>query len=157
MTYAKLLMALFMALFPATRLLAGEIIEVQFDALPDSVKNAALAIIDKRNISKISQIDSNNLIKYRIEVDKAENNKEVTSWDIEIASNGKIMKLAKEVPYYTLSYPQMQEIEKRYPGIKVIEAEAVDIHFYDVIGDVNGKTVNFRFYENGLIEDHSNP
>ena len=136
---------------------AAEINEITFDNLPDSVKNTVLGLIEQKQISKIAKIDDNSLIRYEIEADKTENNKPVTSWDIVIANNGKLMKLAKEVPYYTLTYPQMQTIEKRYPGIKVTEAESVDIHFFDVIGDVDGQPVKFRFYEDGAIEDQTQP
>ena len=155
MFYAKFLIALLMVLFHLNSAVAAEITQVQFDSLPEAVKKTTLAIIDQKDISKLSQINDNNLIRFEIEADKTENNQDVVSLELVIASNGKLMKLAKQVPYYALTYPQMQEIEKRYPGIKVTEAESVDLHFYDVIGNFNGQAVNFRLYEDGLIEDQS--
>lgn len=155
MFYAKFLIAVLIVLFQLKCALAAEIVDIKFDALPEAVKKTTLAIIDQKDISKLSQINDNNLIRFEIEADKTENNKEVVSLDLVIASNGKLMKLAKQVPYYSLTYPQMQEIEKRYPGIKVTEAESVDLHFYDVVGNINGQAVNFRLYEDGLIEDQS--
>jgi len=134
---------------------AVETNEISFDALPEAVKTSALQIIEKKAISKVTQINENNLIRFDIEADKTENKQEVTSWDVIIASNGKIMRITKQVPYYTLSYPQMQEIEKRYPGIKVSEVESVDIHYFDVAGEVDGKPANFRLYEDGLIEEQN--
>lgn len=136
---------------------AAEVVDVSFDALPAAVKTTALGIIDKQAISKISQVNDNNLIRFELEADKTENDKSVTSLDLVIAANGKLMKLAREVPYYALTYPQMQAIERRYPGIKVTEAESVDIHFFDVVGDMAGKPVQFRLYEDGLIEEQANP
>lgn len=136
---------------------AAEVVEVSFDALPEAVKTTTLGIIDKQSISKISQVNDNNLIRFELEADKTENDKSVTRLDLVIAANGKLMKLAREVPYYSLTYPQMQAIEKRYPAIKVTEAESVDIHFFDVVGDMAGKPVKFRLYEDGLIEDQSTP
>lgn len=155
MFYAKFLIALLMVLFHLNTAVAAEITPVKFDSLPEAVKKTTLAIIDQKDISKLSQINDNNLIRFEIEADKTENNQDVVALELVIASNGKLMKLAKEVPYYALSYPQMQEIEKRYPGIKVTEAESVDLHFYDVVGNINGLAVNFRLYEDGLIEDQS--
>ncbi|MCK9608261.1 MAG: hypothetical protein M0R33_17590 [Methylomonas sp.] len=136
---------------------AAEVVEVSFDALPAAVKSTTLGIIDKTSISKISQVNDNNLIRFELEADKTENDKSVTKLDLVIAANGKLMKLAREVPYFSLTYPQMQQIEKRYPGIKVTEAESVDIHFFDVVGDMAGKPIKFRLYEDGLIEDQSKP
>lgn len=153
----KHIAAFLIVLFQIKEGWAAEINEVPFDSLPESVKSTALGIIDKQNISKISKIDDNGLVRFEIDADKKENNQEIITWDVVIASNGKIMKLAKQVPFYTLSYPQMQNIEKRYPGIKVTEAESVDIHFFDVMGDINGQPVKFRLYEDGLIEEQAKP
>lgn len=150
--FTTLLICLFV-----TNTKAAEIVEVSFDALPEAVKTTALGVINKQSVSKISQVNDNDLIRFELEADKIENDKSVVRLDLVIAANGKLMKLAREVPYYSLSYPQMQLIEKRYPGIKVTEAESVDIHFFDVVGDMAGKPVKFRLYEDGLIEDQSAP
>lgn len=150
--FTTLLICLFV-----TNTKAAEIVEVLFDALPEAVKTTALGVINKQSVSKISQVNDNDLIRFELEADKIENDKSVVRLDLVIAANGKLMKLAREVPYYSLSYPQMQLIEKRYPGIKVTEAESVDIHFFDVVGDMAGKPVKFRLYEDGLIEDQSAP
>lgn len=157
MPYTKPLFCLLIILFQIKWVLAAEITEIPFDALPEAVKSTTLSIIDKQNISKISKITENNLLRFEIEADKTENNQEVITWDLVIAANGKIMKLAKEVPFYQLTYPQMQALEQQYPGIKVIELESVDIHFYDVVGTVNGQNIKLRLYEDGLIENQSIP
>lgn len=92
---------------------------------PDSVRAIAgagtktvLEILDRPQISKINRISDNNLLRFEIEADKTENNQELMTWDIVVAANGKLMKLSKEVPYFALSYPQMQTIEARYPASK---------------------------------------
>ena len=136
-----------------TTAFAVETSVISFDALPAAVKASALKFVDQKAITKITQINENNLIRFDIEADKTENNKDVTSWDVIIATNGKVMRVSKQVPYYTLTYPQMQEIEKRYPGIKVTEVESIDIHYLDVVGEVDGQSTNFRLYEDGLIEE----
>ncbi len=157
MSHTRTLFYLAVALFQMKGALAAEMTEVPFDTLPEAVKTTALGIIDKPNISKIYKINDNNLLRFEIEADKTENNQEVITWDLVIAANGKIMKLAKEVPFYQLTYPQMQALEQQYPGIKVIELESVDIHFYDVVGTVNGQNIKLRLYEDGLIENQSIP
>jgi hypothetical protein len=157
MAYKVLLTGFVCVLLRANSALAGDIIDVQFDALPAAVKTTVLGILQQKEISKISQINDNGLLRFEIEADKTENNKAVTNWQLVVADNGKLMKLAKQVPYYTLTYPQMQIVEKRYPHIKVTEAESVDIHFFELIGNVDGKAVKFRLYEDGLIEELPEP
>ncbi|WP_445370230.1 hypothetical protein ACH518_11860 [Methylomonas sp. HW2-6] len=133
--------------------LAADTNAIPFDQLPEPVQQTVLGIIDRTQISKISRISDNNLLRFEIEADKTENNQELMTWDIVVAANGKLMKLSKEVPYFALSYPQMQTIEAKYPGIKVTETESVNLHFYDVIGDINGRPVKFKLYEDGFIEE----
>jgi len=157
MSHSKRILAFIALQCFLTTAVAAEMSEISFDALPEAVKASTLKIIDKKAISKVTQISDNGLIRFDIEADKTEDNKEVTSWDVIVASNGKIMRITKQVPYYTLTYPQMQEVEKRYPGIKVTEVESVDIHYFDVVGEVNGQATNFRLYEDGLIDEQSKP
>lgn len=151
------LIALFIAAFPIKGVLAAEIVEVPFDALPDRVKTTVLLYTNRQAVSKISKISDENHVRFEIETDKPENNKDIISLDIVIADNGKIIKLVKEVPYFTLSYQQMQAIEKRYPGIKVNEAESVDVHYFDVVGDMSGQPVKFRLHEDGTIDEQTKP
>lgn len=132
---------------------AAETSAIPFDQLPEPVQQTVFGILDRPQISKISRISDNNLLRFEIEADKTENNQELMTWDIVVAANGKLMKLTKEVPYFALSYPQMQTIETRYPGIKISEIESVDLHFYDVAGELNGRPVKFKFYEDGFIEE----
>ena len=137
--------------------LAAEVAELPFDSLPEAVKTSVLNYVEKQRINKISQITDGNLVRFEIEADKTQNNKEVTALKLALAENGKIMKVSKEVPYYALSYPQMQAIEKQYPGIKVTEAEAVETHYFEIVGNVNGQAVKFRLQENSAVEDLGNP
>jgi hypothetical protein len=132
---------------------SAETTALQFDQLPEPVRNTVSEILDRSQISRISQINDNNLIRFEIEADKTENKQELMTWDIVVAANGKLMKLTKEVPYFSLSYPQMQAIEARYPGIKVTETESVDVRFFDIIGEVKGRPARFRLYDDGFIEE----
>ncbi|ATG91046.1 hypothetical protein [Methylomonas koyamae] len=141
------------ALYYSAACLAAESSPIPFEQLPEPVQKTVLEILDRPQISKISRISDNNLLRFEIEADKTENNQELMTWDIVVAASGKLMKLSKEVPYFALSYPQMQTIEARYPGIKVTETESVDLHFYNVIGEINGRPVKFKFYEDGFIEE----
>lgn len=61
--------------------------------------------------------------------------------------------MTQEVPYFALSFAQMQEIEKRFPEIKVNEVEATEIHYFDVLGEVNSQNIKFRIFDNGAIEE----
>ena len=82
-----------------------------------------------------------------------ENHKNIIAQNIVIASSGKIIKLTQQVPYFSLPFEQMNEIEKRYPGIKVAEVELVQIHYFDVLGSANGQNVKFRIFADGTIKE----
>ncbi len=144
---------LFFILYSGKTVLAEEAVEIKFEALPDAVKKTALDSIERKQISKITKINDNENVKYKIETDNTKNKKDLVFRVIVIANNGKIMKLTKEVPYFALSFEQMQEIEKRYPEIKVNELESVEIHYFDVLAEVKGQQIKFRLFENGAIEE----
>ncbi|MGD0958418.1 MAG: hypothetical protein ABSB19_01285 [Methylomonas sp.] len=149
---AKLIL-LFLILYACKSVFAEEAIEIKFEALPDAVQKTALGSIERKRIGKITKISENENVKYKIETDKLENKKDLVFQIIVIANNGKIMKFTKEVPYFTLSFEQMQAIEKQYPGIKVNELESVEIHYFDVLAEVKGQEIKFRFFENGAMEE----
>lgn len=140
-------------LFSGSFVWAEETAEIKFEALPDAVKKTALDYMEKNRITKITKISDKDHVKFEIETDKTENNKDIIAQDIVIASSGKIMKLTQEVPYFALPFEQMNEIEKRYPGIKVNELESVQIQYFDVLGAVNGQNIKFRLFANGAIEE----
>ena len=145
---------LILVVFICNPLLAEQIVEIKFESLPDAVKKTSLFYIGKQNISKILKIDDGALVKFEVKADKIENNKNIRAQDIIIASTGKVIKFTQEVPYFSLSFEQMQEIEKHFPNIKVNELESVEIHYYDVLGEVNGQKVKLRLFENGAIEQN---
>ncbi|MDD4915882.1 MAG: hypothetical protein PHW13_12690 [Methylococcales bacterium] len=147
------LVFIFFILCNANAVLAEDAVDIKFADLPDAVKTTALQTVEMSRISKVTRISDNQTVKFRIETDKVENSKNFIYRVVVMADNGKIMKLTQEVPYFTLSYPQMQAIEKRYPGIKVKELESVETRHYHVLAEVNGQPLKFRFYDNGAIEE----
>ncbi|MGR8932438.1 MAG: hypothetical protein ACU836_17575 [Gammaproteobacteria bacterium] len=157
MSYKPFFTVVLMTLAIGKAALAAEITEVAFDTLPDTVKTTVLSYVDKKGVSKTSKISDEGSIRFEIEADKVENDKSVVALNIVIAENGKIMKITHEVPYFALSYDLMQAVEKRFPGIKVTEAESVENHYFDVIGELNGQPLKFRLQENGMIEQLNLP
>jgi len=153
MKYRLFTTTVLVAFLHSTASASAETTALQFDQLPEPVRNTVSEILDRSQIGRISQINDNNLIRFEIEANKIENKQELMTWDIVVAANGKLMKLTKEVPYFSLSYPQMQAIEARYPGIKVTETESVDVHFFDIIGEVKDRPTRFRLYDDGFIEE----
>ena len=140
-------------LFSGNAVFAEEVVPIQFGKLPDAVKKAASFFIQKQRITKITKISDGDHVKFMIESDQVENKKNIVAQNLVIASNGKIMKLAQQIPYFSLPFEQMNEIEKRYPGIKVDEVESVQIHYSDVLGTASGKKIKFRIFANGAIEE----
>lgn len=148
-----LLTLLSFTLFSGNRVFAEEAVQIQFKALPDAVKKTASDFVKKQRISKITKISDGEHVKFKIESDQMENHKNIIAQDIVIASSGKIIKLTQQVPYFSLPFEQMNEIEKRYPGIKVAEVELVQIHYFDVLGSANGQNVKFRIFADGTIKE----
>jgi len=150
----KIALLVFFTLFSCNVAFAEErTLGVPFGALPEAVKKTTLNYMEKQHISKITQISDEGHVKFEIETEKAENNKNIIAQDIVISSDGKIMKLSQEVPYFSLPFDQMKEIEKRYPKIKVDEVESVQVHYSDVLGTVNGQKIKFRLFANGAIQE----
>lgn len=148
-----LLSLIFYLLYPANFARSEEAVEIKFETLPDAVQKTALIFLEKQQISKTTKITDNGHVKYEIMSEKIENKKDVITQNIMIADNGKIMKLSRQVPYFALTFEQMQEIEKHYPAIRVDEVKSVETHYYDVLGTVNGQKTQFRIFENNAIEE----
>jgi len=129
--------------------LAEQADEIQFDALPDAVKKTALDYMDKKRIAKTTKISDDEHVKFEIETDRVENNKDIIAQDLVLSGTGKMMKLTQEVPYFTLPFELMKEIESHYPNIKVDEAESVQIHYFDVLGTVNNQKLNSESMQMG--------
>jgi|GEM_PF-1115635 len=149
----KIALLVFFTLFSGNTVFAGEVVEIQFGTLPGAVQKTALDYMEKQRITKITRITDEGHVKFEIETDKTENNKDIIAQDIVISSDGKIMKLSQEVPYFSLPFEQMKEIEKRYPKIKVNEVELIQIHYFDILGAVNGQKIKFRLFANGTIQE----
>ncbi len=130
---------------------------VKFDSLPDPVKKTALTFFEIKGIDQVTRINDEGHIRFKIESDKTFNKKGFIAKEIELANNGKIMKLTREVPYFALSFDLMKAIEKRYPEIKVDEVESVQYHYFDVTGRYDGQKLLFRIFEDGLIEEIQAP
>jgi hypothetical protein len=140
-------------LFSGNAVFAGEAVQIQFGELPDAVKKAASDFIQKQRITKITKISDGDHVKFMIESDQVENKRNIVAQNMVIANTGKIMKLVQQVPFLSLPFEQMNEIEKRYPGIKVDEVESVQIHYSDVLGTASGQKIKFRIFANGAIEE----
>jgi hypothetical protein len=149
----KIALLVFYTLFSCNTVFAEEAVEIPFETLPDTVKKTTLDYMEKQRITKITSISDEGHVKFEIETDKAENNKDIIAQDIVTSSDGKIMKLSQEVPYFSLPFEQMEEIEKRYPKIKVDEVESVQVHYSDVLGTVNGQKIKFRLFANGAMQE----
>lgn len=149
----KIALLVFFTLFSGNTVFAGEVVEIQFGALPAAAQKTTLDHMEKQRIAKITRISDEGHVKFEIETDKTENNKDIIAQDIVISSDGKIMKLSREVPYFSLPFEQMKEIEKRYPKIKVDEVESIQINYSDILGAVNGQKIKFRLFANGTIQE----
>ncbi len=139
-------------IFSTMPIFGKEVEVIKFESLPDVVKKTASSFFNIKNITKITKIsDEEEHIRFNLESDKTFNKKGFIAKEIILANNGKIIKLVREVPYFALSSNLMNEIQKKFPDIKVNEVESVQYHYFDVSGELNGQKTQFRLYEDGTI------
>ena len=63
--------------------------------------------------------------------------------------------MAKEIPYFDIPFPIMNQLNQLYPNLKVDEVESVQKRYFQLTGKNNGQPVNLKIYDDGEIQDLS--
>ena len=121
---------------------------VNFRILPAAVQETVLEYVNRNDITKVELIKDEGVTKYEIE--SVTNGKTL---DITVAENGILLEIEKGISFSELPLEAQREINKDYPTIKTSEIESVNLFYYDVEGQVDGKTVKFKVLPSGDIED----
>jgi hypothetical protein len=126
---------------------------MKFDALPDAVRSTVAEFIEQANITKIEKVIDSGYVKFEIESTKTVDKKNFIDTDMVVATDGAIIKLAKEAPFFDIPFPVMKLLNQRYPNLKVDEVENVQTRYFQLSGKNNGQPVNLKVFDDGEIQD----
>ncbi|MGR9114681.1 MAG: hypothetical protein ACU85E_02865 [Gammaproteobacteria bacterium] len=144
-------LAVFLSLAPATK--ANESVEIKFDSLPAAVQNTVSNVVEKHHIYKIEKITDESHVKFEIQSTKPIDKNKFVDTDITAASNGRIIKLRKDVSTFKLPFKVMKQITHQYPDIQIDKVQSVELRFYELTGTVQGQKLRFKILENGEIQE----
>jgi hypothetical protein len=143
------------SLISTVTIAAEERYAIKFNALPNAVRITVANFIEQDNITKIEKVTDTDYVKFEILSTKTANNKDFIDTNMIVAADGAIIKMAKEVPYFDIPFPIMNQLNQLYPNLKVDEVESVQKRYFQLIGKNNGQPVNLKIYDDGEIQDLS--
>lgn len=146
--YKKLFITICAALTFSVAVFAEESSEISFEKLPKKVQESALKHLVRSSINKVEAIKDEGITKYEIE-----SKNDGISKDITFADNGQIMEIEQLMQFEQLPLAAQNAIKKDYPKIKITEIESVQAFYFDIEGDVEGKSIEFKVLASGDIED----
>jgi hypothetical protein len=153
--YCKKIGWIIFSLISSVTIAAEERYTIKFNALPDAVRTTVANFINQDNITKIEKITDTGYVKFEIVSTKTVNNKDFIDTDMIVAADGAIIKMAKEVPYFDIPFPIMNQLNQLYPNLKVDEVESVQKRYFQLTGKNNGQPVNLKIFDDGEIQDLS--
>lgn len=130
--------------------------EIEFDAMPEAVRNTVSRFIDQNTITRIQEVTDDGYVSFEIKSTKTVGDKEFVATDMTVATDGEIMRLAKEAPAFAIPFPVMKRVNQQYPGLKVDEVEIVQTRYFILKGKADGRTVNLKIYDDGAVHEISN-
>jgi hypothetical protein len=127
--------------------------EIKFEALPAAVRVTVSRFIDQDKITKIERVTDADYVKFAIQSIKTDNNKVFVDTDMIVASDGAIIKMAKQAPYFDIPFPVMNQLSAHYPDLKVDEVEAVQVRYFHLTGKNKQQPINIKLFDDGEIQE----
>lgn len=152
MNYKKYGFVVF-SLISTVTLAAEERTGIEFNALPEAVRHTVFGFIDQKDITSIARVIDDGYVKFEIKSNKTVNNKDFIKTDMTVATDGEMMKMAKEAPFFDIPFPVMKQLNQRYPDLKVDEMEIVKTRYFLLTGKTNGRPVNLKIDDDGEIQE----
>ncbi len=140
-----------LAIIFTTALYAEDEEVIQFAQAPVVVQRSILQQVALEHIKKIERISDEGNTKYEVE-----SVAEGVSRDISFAENGQLLEIETGTSLEALPASAKTAITNEFPSINIHEIESVQLFYYEVEGQVDGKTVKFRVLATGDIEDSEN-
>jgi uncharacterized membrane protein YkoI len=122
---------------------------IAFDDAPMAVRDAYGRLAGDATASRVERITDEEVTKYEIEFAVNGGNASLT-----LAETGDLLERESPVPVNTLPDAIRREIRNDFPGAQVKAAEAVEVHYFEMEIEVNGRTIEVAAFATGDIEDH---
>jgi hypothetical protein len=151
--YCKKMGWIIFSLISSVTIAAEERSTIKYNDLPDVVRTTVTNSIDQNTITKIEKVTDTGYVKFEILSTKTVNTKDFIDTDMIVAADGAIIKMAKEVPYFDIPFPIMNQLNQLYPNLKVDEVESVQTRYFQLTGKNNGQPVNLKISDDGEIQD----
>lgn len=125
---------------------------IQLDAAPKAVRDAFARHAHGAAPTRVEEITVEEVKKYELEFAANGGTASMT-----FADTGDL--LEREMPVHADALPAAvrHEIQKDFPGATIKAAEAVELHYFEMEVEVNGKTIEVVALATGDIEDHVGP
>jgi len=151
--YCKKMGWIIFSLISSVTIAAEERSTIKFNDLPYIVRTTVTNYIDQNTITKIEKVTDTGYVKFEILSTKTVNTKDFIDTDMIVAADGAIIKMAKEVPYFDIPFPIMNQLNQLYPNLKVDEVESAQMRYFQLTGKNNGQPVNLKISDDGEIQD----
>jgi uncharacterized membrane protein YkoI len=122
--------------------------EIQLAQAPQAVQDAIKKIVGENPIKKVIEEKEEDVTTYEAEYTVGD-----IEHSVDCAATGEILELENAVEANALPAAALKEITKDYPGAVIKEACAVQVFFYEVEVEINGKKQEIKVYATGDIED----
>ncbi len=122
--------------------------KIRLDQAPPAVQAAILKVVGGNPIKEIVVEVDDGVAEY-----EAEYTVNGVEHSVVCAATGHVMEREHGVQASSLPPAVLSALAKRFPGSKIVEANAVQVFFYEVEVEKNGKKVEVSVMASGEIED----
>lgn len=122
---------------------------IEFKQAPEAVRSAIRKVTNIDAITELEQITREGISVYEVEYKRGDKSASLT-----VAASGEVIESEIEVSASQLPKAVRDAIAKKFPGAKIIGAEAVTFHVYDVVVETkNGKRRGIEILASGHFDD----
>lgn len=121
---------------------------IDFSAAPAAIRQAFSSHSGNANATKVERIEEEGVTKYEIEYSLPAGTASMT-----FAATGEVMEVESPVTLDALPEAVRREVLHDYPGARITAAEGVQLFYYEMDVEVNGKTIEVAAFATGDIED----
>ena len=127
---------------------AEQTVVIKFESAPQSVRDAFSELAPGKAPSRVERIADEDVTKFEIEYPGADGTCSATFSD-----HGHLLESEMAIQPSALPEAALRELMKDYPGAEILEAESVQLHFYEVEIIKDGKKHEVIVLATGDIED----